>query len=543
MLAAVAVAAVAVLAVAGYFLYDTQREQREDLRDRYADRVVVSAALLDSLFSVAFAGQSQELSASLGAQPERRDLERRIRESNGHWAFVVDARGRAITATDGAPRGEQLRRMVSRPFVRRALQPGGYGLGSVEGETLPNAIGYATPEGPRVFVSAAPLETYKTFLEGTLRPLPGVKLARAYVLDANGRRLGAAAQAIRIPPRTPRLLEALRGGSSGFFEGDTGTRYFAAQPIRGSRWRLVVTVPEDVLYASVSGTGRALPWVILGLSALALIGIGLLLRRLLGTTRALASSNVELEEANTELARSNADLEQFAYVASHDLSEPLRTVAGFSQLIGKRYRGTLDAEADLFIDHMTAGVDRMQQLIDDLLLYSRVGRAPIGRAHVSLDEVLGEVLHAIEPAMRERSAQITSGELPVVVGEQGQLRQVFQNLLVNALKFTAPDVTPRIHVDAEREGGCWRITVADNGIGVPDDQHDAIFKMFGRLHPGDAYPGTGIGLALVRRVVERHGGRIWVASGPSGGSVFSFTLPDRARLVEPSAAGRAEVSS
>jgi signal transduction histidine kinase len=119
---------------------------------------------------------------------------------------------------------------------------------------------------------------------------------------------------------------------------------------------------------------------------------------------------------------------------------------------------------------------------------------------------------------------------------------VFQNLVVNALKFTAPDVTPRVHIDASQAGGSWKITVADNGIGVPEGQEDAIFKMFGRLHPGDAYPGTGIGLALVRRVVERHGGRVWVSPRPEGGSVFSFTLPDRARLVEP-AAPRAGVTS
>ena len=542
MLAAIGVAGVAVLAVAAFFLHDTQREQREDLRERYADRVVVSAALLDSLFGVAFAGQTAELGMTLGGRISTDALEQRVVEGNARWALVVDAQGKVLGASKDAPRGAELQRLVSEPFVRRARLPGGYGLGAVVRDSVPTAVGYRTRSGQRVFISAAPLETYRSFLEGTLTPLPGVKGGRAYVLDGNGRRLGAAALGIAIPPRTPRLVEALRKSSRGSFESESGRRYYAAQPIRGSRWRLVVTVREKELYASASGAGRAVPWVILVLSAVALAGIGLLLRRLLRTTQALRASNAELGSANAELARSNADLEQFAYVASHDLSEPLRTVAGFSQLLGKRYRGKLEPEADLFIDHMSAGVDRMQQLIDDLLLYSRVGREPIGRAHVDLDEVLGEVLQAIDPAMRERGAGITSGELPTVVGEHSQLRQVFQNLIVNALKFTRPDVTPRVHVDAERDGGSWRITVADNGIGVPADQREAIFKMFGRLHPGDAYPGTGIGLALARRVIDRHDGRIWVESGPDGGSVFAFTLPDRARLVEPSAP-RAEVPS
>jgi signal transduction histidine kinase len=534
MLAAFGIAVVAVLAVTAFFLHDTQTEQREDLRARYADRVVVSSALIDSLFAVAFSGQTDELSARLGRdRPSTADVDARVRESTARWAFVVDARGRVIARSARAPSGAELQRLASARFVRRALRPGGYGLGDIEGETVPSAVGFAGPSGVRAYVSGGELEGFRTFLQGTLAPLPGVRLARAYVLDGNGRRLGAAAQAIPILPRTPNLLAALRQGPSGTFESDTGTRYFAAEPIRGSSWRLVVTVPERVLYASASGVGRALPWIILALTAIALAGMGLLLRRLLRTTTVLTTTNAELADANAELARSNADLEQFAYVASHDLSEPLRTVAGFSQLLGKRYRGELDAEADLFIDHMTAGVDRMQHLIDDLLLYSRVGRAPIGRAHVDLDEVMDEVLHAIEPTTREQAAQITSDELPTVVGEHGQLRQVLQNLLVNAMKFTAPDVTPRVHVGAERDGGCWRITVRDNGIGVPDGQHETIFKMFGRLHPGDHYPGTGIGLALVKRIVERHGGRIWVERGPGGGSVFAFTLPDRARLGEP----------
>jgi signal transduction histidine kinase len=169
----------------------------------------------------------------------------------------------------------------------------------------------------------------------------------------------------------------------------------------------------------------------------------------------------------------------------------------------------------------------MQQLIDDLLLYSRVGRAPVGQDAVDLEGVLAEVLESLAEPMAERGAVVTSDDLPVVRGERGQLAQVLTNLVSNAVKFTAPDVRPEVHVGAEREGAAWRLSVRDNGIGIDADS-DVIFKMFGRLHPADAYPGTGIGLALVKRIVERHGGRIWVEPCPGGGSVFSFTLPDRA---------------
>jgi light-regulated signal transduction histidine kinase (bacteriophytochrome) len=299
----------------------------------------------------------------------------------------------------------------------------------------------------------------------------------------------------------------------------------------------VLTAPEQRLYASVSGLKRWAPWAILVLGVVALLTVALLLQRLLKANAALDTNRRMLEDRALELERSNADLEQFAYAASHDLSEPLRTVAGFSQLLASRYAGRLDDDADEFIGHMTSGVNRMQQLIDDLLVYSRVGRSPLREDAVDLEVVLAEVLDWIAPAVRERDANVTHDQLPTVRGERGQLAQVIQNLLANAIKFTAPDTVPEIHVSAAREGSAWRVSVADNGIGVPDDS-DVIFKMFGRLHPADAYPGTGIGLALAKRIVETHGGRIWVQPGPGGGSVFSFTLPAAAtRARRPAPAG------
>src|SRR3712207_1009989 len=262
-------------------------------------------------------------------------------------------------------------------------------------------------------------------------------------------------------------------------EGRIGPTFYEADPIPASDWRIAITAPEDALYRSVSGLSRWLPWALLLLGALALLAIGWLLRRVIGATAALRRSNADL-------ARSNADLEQFAYVASHDLSEPLRTVAGFSQLLGKRYQGRLDAEADLYIEHMVKGVDRMQQLIDDLLVYSRVGRSPLARERVDLDALLDDILASVEPTVRERDAQISSDTLPVVLGERGQLGQVLQNLIVNAVKFTAPDVRPVVHVGARRVEGIWHISVRDNGIGVDAGQDEAIFKMFGRLHSKEA---------------------------------------------------------
>nr|MDQ5808580.1 ATP-binding protein [Actinomycetota bacterium] len=363
---------------------------------------------------------------------------------------------------------------------------------------------------------------------------------RAWVFDRAGA-LISSVNAKGVEP-APELVRRSLREAAGFFTAPSNgqERFFAAGTVPGSDWRIVAGTSRDSLYAGATGGARWTPWIILVIGAVALLGVALLLRRLLKTRARLGTANAELEESRirleeraAELERSNADLEQFAYAASHDLSEPLRTVAGFSQLLAARYKGRLDDEADEMIRYMGDGVERMQQLIDDLLLYSRVGRAPLKEDRVDLDDVLREALAWLGPAVEESGAEITSDPLPEVRGERGQLAQVFQNLIANAIKFTAPGTVPVVHVAAGSAAGEWRIAVSDNGIGVEPDQAEAIFKMFGRLHPADAYPGTGIGLALVKRIVERHGGRIWVEAGARGGSVFVFTMPDRVRTARP----------
>jgi signal transduction histidine kinase len=438
---------------------------------------------------------------------------------------VFNAAGDQIQASSRAPAQFDGR------AIRRALASG-VGLANVREGTTPvveTAVRFDTPQGMRVLVRGSPAELFSVFLAGTLRPLPTLNGSLAYVLDGRGRSLGGAADGgARAPAPTRELIAASREMRASYTQ-DGEREFVASAPMAGSDWRVVLVAPESEVYASASGAGRWAPWVILVLGALALTAVAVLVWRLLSTNRALASSRAALEERALELERSNADLEQFAYAASHDLSEPLRTVAGFSQLLRLRYEGKLDADADEFIGHMNSGVERMQQLIDDLLMYSRVGRSAPRTDDVDLDDVLSEVLDWIAPAVRDRDARVTSDPLPHVRGERGQLAQVLQNLVGNAIKFTAPGVTPQVHVSAAREGESWRISVRDNGIGVDPDS-EVIFKMFGRLHPADHFPGTGIGLALAKRIVESHGGRIWAEPGAEGGSVFTFTLPAVARV-------------
>jgi PAS domain S-box-containing protein len=222
--------------------------------------------------------------------------------------------------------------------------------------------------------------------------------------------------------------------------------------------------------------------------------------------------------------RSNSDLEQFASVASHDLQAPLRVVAGCVELLERRYHGQLDEGADEYIDLAISGVERMQRLIEDLLAYSRVSQSEQPFEVVDFNVAVHAVLDELAGTIADSRADVRVGELPVLPAEPRQIDQLFQNLISNAIKFTKTD--PVVEVSARREDSSWRFAVADNGIGIPAEQRERIFKMFQRLHGHDEFPGTGIGLAICKRIVDRHGGELSVGDGPAGGTVMSFTIPE-----------------
>lgn len=248
-------------------------------------------------------------------------------------------------------------------------------------------------------------------------------------------------------------------------------------------------------------------------------------RRLVEELHAAEAARRLLDEQTADLQRSNAELEQFAYVASHDLQEPLRKVSSFTQLLQRRYGGQLDDRADQYIGFAVDGANRMQTLINDLLDFSRVGRVHNQQNTVDLDAVAASVLESLSVVVEETGAEITRDPLPTVVGDRTQLGMLLQNLVSNAIKFRSPDTPPRIRIEAERDGEWWRLAVSDNGIGIDPDFADKIFVIFQRLHTKDAYPGNGIGLAMCKKVVEFHGGAIALDPGHRPGSRFTFTLP------------------
>jgi signal transduction histidine kinase len=235
-------------------------------------------------------------------------------------------------------------------------------------------------------------------------------------------------------------------------------------------------------------------------------------------------SERELAHKATELARSNAELEQFAYVASHDLQEPLRMIANYTQLLAERYLGKLDEQADKYIHYSVDGAVRMQALIQDLLKFSRVGNAEIKPRTTECRALVEQAVKNLQAAVEESGAVVNWNSLPVVMADSSQLTQVFQNLIANAIKFHGSE-TPVIQIDSEKKDQEWVLTVSDNGIGIPAESWQDIFVIFRRLHTRTEYAGNGIGLSICKKIIERHGGKIWIEAQAMPGSCFRFTLP------------------
>jgi signal transduction histidine kinase len=262
------------------------------------------------------------------------------------------------------------------------------------------------------------------------------------------------------------------------------------------------------------------------------VDVNTMRERILDALAESQQANTVLQAHTVELERSNSELEQFAYLASHDLQEPLRKVASFTQLLQRRYAGQLDARADQYIEFAADGARRMQALINDLLTYSRVGRSAREPALVSSDAALAQARSNLAATIEETGATVETGHLPLVLAELPLLTAVFQNLLSNALKFSGGK-PPRIVITTSRDESFWRFSFADNGIGIEPEYAERIFVIFQRLHERSAYQGTGIGLAMTRKIVEYFGGRIWLDTAYTEGARFLFTLPIPAETMDP----------
>ena len=521
MLLLFALGALGMLGTAAYGLAHGQHGQRSSLERRFEGRAQLGAALVGSLFSASAPAQQQQAAQRFGGDIDKALLNRQASAGSANFIAIADSKGNVLAASSGAPAGLEDDLSAQPMFFRRALTSGSYGLSGIDpgGFALTALPFEAADGGTRVQVTSIKASLLAAFLGGTLKQVSNNASSSSLIVDDRGGIIAEQGRGEQVgkPLHDPSLRAALaREDDTGKLSGD---RLYTTQSIGSTGWRLVLVATSSAVFQPVSGTNRWLPWVILVIGAIALASVGVLLRRAL-----VASAQVRV--ANDELARSNADLERFAYVASHDLSEPLRTIGGFGGLLERRYAERLDEEGRMMLGHVTGGAARLQALIDGLLSYARVSTAPRKVERIDLEALTNEVLDAIRPALNDRSAHVEVQPLPTIEGERGQISQLLQNLILNAVKFTADDVIPHVEISARPvDDGRWEVRVADNGVGIAPDHAVRIFEMFQRGTADRGRTGTGIGLALCARIVERHDGHIRAEPREGGGSVFSFDLP------------------
>jgi signal transduction histidine kinase len=529
----------AVLALFVVALVRANHADRRDAEGRFSDRTQVTAALTESLFASTSGTQSMELAKDFG-EPivDREKLDQRAAESNLSFAVVADQNGNVLEATSEADSGS-VAAALRDPSVARVVKGAPYSLsGYVKGTGGPDTLLYSLPfesaAGKRVYVAAFPVTVLATFLGGYLARVPGEHEAAAYILDSEGLVIGTPVkgQPSGAPVKEAGLIDALgakRG--QGTFDSGGEERAFAAAGVANSSWRVILTAPTSELYAGISST---VEWLILLALALAGMAIVWLLARVTrAATVAEAASarleiaNVELARSNLELSRSNSELEQFASVASHDLQEPLRKVQTFGDQLERRFGESIPDEGLDYLRRMRSAAGRMSVLIDDLLRFSRVTTRAMPPEPVDLTRIAREVTDDLEGALEETRGSVQIHNLPTVEADPLQMRQLLQNLIGNAIKFHRPGHPPEVVVESvahpDRKSASFSVT--DNGIGIEPEYRDRIFRVFERLHPRDVYAGTGIGLALCRKIVERHGGAITAESADGGGAQFVVVLP------------------
>ena len=464
------------------------------------------------------------------------------------WLGVADENGQLTAATDALPaQGTQGLNPESFELVRRTGKVHFEDMRPSPASQRKMAIGFTAPiYGPKgefrgVVVTRVPFENLQSIFEQEGRLRYGELAYDWLLLDREGTVLSekhrpsnlngnpvkidlpSQAQAVIHRDHPGFVQETHRRGGNAVVTGYAWTRGYANFP--GFDWLVLFRLDRDQVYAPID----RLIWMVGGIGLLVILpltGYGIWVSWELGREKNdLVEARQKLEESVAELGRSNADLQQFAYVASHDLQEPLRMVSSYTQLIARRYKGKLDADADEFIAFAVDGANRMQRLILDLLAYSRVNTAGRQFEPTAMETVLKAALNNLTNAVKESQAIITHDPLPAVMGDDKQLAQLFQNLLSNAVKFGGAQ-PPRIHISAKQADGEWLFSVRDHGIGLDPQYADRIFVIFQRLHTREEYPGTGIGLAICKKIVERHGGRIWVESELGKGATFYFTLRD-----------------
>jgi signal transduction histidine kinase len=543
---------VALTGAFAYVIVMSQGTSRREAEKGFGAEAAISAQLAASLFTTSATSSAAAATKAFGGRTvDVGALTSQAKKSRSAYILILDRDGKLIAASRGAPAVARERPTVMPKHIRAALAGSGslsdeLPLAPGKGYVLEWALPFKTPFGPRVQVSALDPGLLFGFLSSYLGRTRGDASGRAYVLDSQNRIVAVSREAAKPGDRVnvPSLLHSLAAGRQGTYRQGGVERYFVTAPVQGSTWRVVLSAPTSRLYPVLAGSRSWFLFAVLGAFGIAGAASLLFFRRALVTGAELAATNRELTTLNTtleervaertaaaedrarELARSNAELEQFSSVASHDLQEPLRKIRMFGDRLRERLGDGLSEEPAADLSRVQNAAERMQHLINDLLDFSRVTHRGKEFELVDLGKITREVITDLEARVVELNASVDVKDLPVIEADRTQMRQLMQNLVGNALKFHREGERPVIRIRGEAAAGdrCV-ITVEDNGIGF-DEKHAArVFTAFERLHSRSDYEGTGIGLSIAQKIVWRHGGDISATSEPEQGATFTVTLP------------------
>jgi signal transduction histidine kinase len=523
------------LGVFALVLANSQATSRHEAEQRFGAQATIAAGLTKAIFSATEAPQVQAAARSFGGA--RIDLSALAALGKGTglaYAYVAGPRGQVLAASAGMPASAAggagamavARALGGQPWFSNLFRgPRGQYL-------LEQAIPFPTAHGERVEVLGYPVGLLSKFLGNYLLNALPDQTSHGYVVDGAGRVLAGSVSAASTGAQlSSQFAAAVRsrpaGGSiEGRYSAQNGgaQTYYVAAPIGGSAWRVAITEPSSALYPADVGSQWWVIWAVFVAFALASLGCLLLLRRSLKTAGELVAQAHEVEVVNAELEASNAELSAFSYSVSHDLRAPLRAIDGFSRIVIEDTERTLTESQRRYLGLVRDNTRAMGDLIDDLLAFSRLASQPVTREPVDTALLVDEIERELAAAESGRTIEFANGDLPVVAADTALVRQVLANLVGNAVKYSRARTPSRISVGAEQRDGELVFSVADNGVGFDMRYAEKLFQVFQRLHRAEDYEGTGVGLAIVQRIVARHGGRIWAQSAPDQGATFHFTL-------------------
>jgi signal transduction histidine kinase len=506
-------------------------------------QATIAAGLTRAIFSATVAPEAAAASKAYGGKAiSPRILSALAKGSGLAYAFIAGPTGRVLASSPGAPAlvsgapggasvavGQALR---GHPWFSDLFR------GARGGYLIEQAIPFSTSFGRRVEVLAYPAASLSGFMSSYLVGALPDKTSHGLVLDGRGRIVASSVSGVSVGKLpSSRLLAILRSApSSASVQGEydvttgasKGTRYVAAAPIGGSDWRVGVTEPTSTLYPADVGSQWWVIWTVFVAFALAALGCLYLLRRSLGGAAQLVEQAHHVEVVNAELEATNGELNAFSYSVSHDLRAPLRAIDGFSRIVIEDDDGALTDSQRRYLGLVRDNTQVMGTLIDDLLSFSRLANQPLSRSTVDTAELVKEVEGELAAGQNGRTIEFANADLPAVEADPALLRQVFANLLGNAVKYTRQRERPQITVGGERRDGELVFMVRDNGVGFDMRYAEKLFQVFQRLHRAEEYEGTGVGLAIVQRIVTRHGGRVWAEGKLGEGATFYFTLDEGA---------------